>query len=29
MHTAGRNANGRAERYEALLRNAFAEAFRI
>src|SRR5207245_884705 len=29
MHTTGRRKNGAAERYEALLRGAFVEAFRI
>ena len=29
MHTTGRKKNGAAERYEALLRGAFAEAFRV
>jgi 16S rRNA G966 N2-methylase RsmD len=29
VHTTGRRKNGAAERYEALLRSAFAEAFRV
>ena len=29
MHTTGRKKNGAAQRYEALLRDAFAEAFRV
>ena len=29
MHTTGKKKNGAAERYEALLRGAFAEAFRV
>jgi adenine-specific DNA methylase len=29
MHTTGRKKNGAAQRYETLLRNAFAEAFRV
>jgi 16S rRNA G966 N2-methylase RsmD len=29
MHTTGRKKNGAANRYEALLRSAFAEAFRV
>jgi len=29
MHTTGRKKNGSAQRYEALLRGAFAEAFRV
>lgn len=29
MHTTGRKKNGAAQRYESLLRNAFAEAFRV
>jgi hypothetical protein len=29
VHTTGRRKNGAAERYEALLRGAFAEAFRV
>ena len=29
MHTTGRKKNGAADRYERLLRNAFAEAFRV
>ena len=29
MHTTGKKRNGAAERYEALLRSAFFEAFRI
>jgi adenine-specific DNA methylase len=29
MHTTGRKKNGAAQRYEALLRGAFAEAFRV
>ena len=29
MHTTGRKKNGAAQRYETLLRQAFAEAFRV